>query len=466
MTHGSLFSGIGGFDCAASWMGWDNAFHCEIDEFCNRVLRYHFPNAEHYDDIKTTDFTKWRGRIDVLSGGFPCQPFSCAGRRKGAEDDRYLWPEMLRAIREIQPAWVVGENVAGILTMVQPGSEVEVGSETSLFGESHAEVEVWQQYVVETVCSDLEREGYTVQPFVIPACAVGAPHRRDRVWFVAKRADTRAETVQCERECGVFPVGTSTDTDSNRQRQRPDEQESRGECERPSYDCPCRENGIASYSDGKLSERRMSERAERRHTKDKRTESPVCIPDWSCFPTQSPIRQRYDGISNNVVRYIKQEVYDAIKEYIRREDLPCVWKALQKEEIREKIGRLYEIPISNILLEILQRTSETRRPGQEQRSISPFSERTSERVLRHLRKYGTFAGSPFGQKYQKQFREQFNDTLPELSHEIALATKKIVEECESTASWVRAESIKAYGNAVVPQVVYEIFRAIESYERA
>ena len=463
MTHGSLFSGIAGFDLAATWMGWDNAFHCEIDEFCKRVLRYHFPNAEHYDDIKTTDFTKWRGRIDVLSGGFPCQPFSCAGRRKGADDDRYLWPEMLRAIREIQPTWVVGENVAGILTMVQPGSEVEVGSETSLFGESYAEVEVWQQYVVETVCTDLEREGYSVQPFVIPACAVGAPHRRDRVWFVAKRTDTGAEAVQCERECGVFPFGTATDTDSTRREEfhataEPYEQERR-------IDGNGSERFVA-HSDCELSEQGMSERAKRRHFPDKRTESPDCIPDWGEFPTQPPVRQRYDGISNNVVRYIKQEVYDAIKEYIRREDLPCVWKAFQKEEIREKIRRLYEIPNPDILLEILQCTSETRRPGQDQRGISPFSERTSERVLRHLRKYGTFAGSPFGQKYQKQFREQFNDTLPELSHEIALATKKIVEECESTASWVRAESIKAYGNAVVPQVVYEIFRAIENYERA
>ena len=189
LTHGSLFSGIGGFDLAARMMGWRNAFHCEINGFCSRILKYHFPDARHYEDITRTDFTEWRGRIDVLSGGFPCQPFSLAGRRKGAEDDRYLWPHMLRAIHEIRPAWVVGENVAGILTMVQPGTEVKVGSEASLFGEGDAErTSLRQEYVIETVCRDLEREGYSVQPFVIPACAVGAPHRRDRVWIVARLA--------------------------------------------------------------------------------------------------------------------------------------------------------------------------------------------------------------------------------------------------------------------------------------
>lgn len=119
-THGSLFSGIGGPEIAAEEMGWKNMFHCEINPFGRKILDYWFPNSKSYEDITKTNFTEWRGKINVLTGGFPCQPFSCAGQRKGAEDDRYLWPEMLRAIREIQPDWVVGENVAGILSMEHP----------------------------------------------------------------------------------------------------------------------------------------------------------------------------------------------------------------------------------------------------------------------------------------------------------------------------------------------------------
>lgn len=182
LVHGSLFSGFDAPSIAASWMGWENAFHCEINPFCNEILKYWFSDSEHYEDITKTDFSQWKGRIDVLTGGFPCQPFSLAGQRKGADDNRYLWPHMLRAIREIRPAWVIGENVAGILTMVQPGKETEVGSQTSLFGEDNRKrILLRQEYVVETICKDLEREGYSVQPLLIPACAVGAPHRRDRV---------------------------------------------------------------------------------------------------------------------------------------------------------------------------------------------------------------------------------------------------------------------------------------------
>ena len=161
MTHGSLFSGIGGFDLAAEWMGWQNVFHCEWNTFGQRVLKHYWPNAISYNDITKTDFTIHRGRIDILTGGFPCQPYSMAGKRLGKEDDRHLWPEMLRAIREIQPRWVVGENVFGLVNW----------SDGLVFHEVQA---------------DLEAEGYEVQPFVLPAVSVDAPHRRDRVWFVAK----------------------------------------------------------------------------------------------------------------------------------------------------------------------------------------------------------------------------------------------------------------------------------------
>ena len=176
MTHASLFSGIGGFDLAAEWAGWTNSFNCEIDPFCRRILKYHFPNAEQYADIRTTDFTIWRGRIDVLTGGFPCQPFSLAGKRKGTEDERYLWPEMLRVIRTARPRWVVGENVFGIVNW----------SEGMVFDE---------------VCSDLEAAGYAVQQYIIPACGVGAPHRRDRCWFVAYCADAGFEAMRERTDC-------------------------------------------------------------------------------------------------------------------------------------------------------------------------------------------------------------------------------------------------------------------------
>ena len=166
MTHGSLFSGIGGFDLAAEWMGWENKFHCEWNEFGQKVLKHYWPHAKSYGDITKTDFTIWRGKIDVLSGGFPCQPYSSAGKRLGKEDDRHLWPEMLRAIREIQPGYVVGENVRGLTN--------------------------WNGGMVfDEVQSDLENEGYEVTPFLLPACSVGADHFRYRVWFIANSNQIR-----------------------------------------------------------------------------------------------------------------------------------------------------------------------------------------------------------------------------------------------------------------------------------
>ena len=167
MTHGSLFSGIGGFDLAAEWMGWENVFHCEMNPFGQRVLAHHFPNSKLHEDVTTFPSADYAGRIDILSGGFPCQPYSVAGKRQGKDDERHLWPAMLDVIRAVRPRWVVGENVRGLVS--------------------------WNGGLVfEEVCADLENSGYSVQPYLLPAAAVGAPHRRDRIWFVAHANDEQA----------------------------------------------------------------------------------------------------------------------------------------------------------------------------------------------------------------------------------------------------------------------------------
>lgn len=171
MRHGSLFSGIGGFDLAAQWMGWENVFHCEWNPFGQKVLKHYWPGAESFSDITKTDFTKYENAIDIISGGFPCQPFSNAGEKQGANDERYLWPEMLRAVREIKPRWIVGENVYGILT--------------EKFGD-----------VFEEICASLEAEGYEIQTVGIPATAINAAHERNRVWFIAHSNSRMLENVR------------------------------------------------------------------------------------------------------------------------------------------------------------------------------------------------------------------------------------------------------------------------------
>ena len=155
MTHLDLFSGIGGFALAAKWAGIETVAFCEIDDFACKVLNKNFPDVPVHRDIRELDGSLYAG-IDLITGGYPCQPFSTAGKRKGADDPRHLWPEMFRVIKQARPAWVLCENVAGHITC---GLD-----------------EVWD---------DLEGEGYACQPVVIPACAVNAPHIRSGVWIVA-----------------------------------------------------------------------------------------------------------------------------------------------------------------------------------------------------------------------------------------------------------------------------------------
>ena len=245
-----LFEGIGGFSLAARWMGWETLAWCEWNAFGQRVLRHHFPDAEGFGDITKTDFTPYADRIDILTGGFPCQPYSFAGKRKGKADERHLWPEMLRAIREVRPRYVVGENVGGIVS--------------------------WNRGLVfDEVHTDLEAAGYEVQSFILPACGVNAPHRRDRVWFVAhagcnaiKQGDDKRTEYKSEKR-----ENTALGTSSNGK------------------------NRITAHSNNERYEKQhlaaIADR-QKQHNRNAFARQPG---DWANFPTQPPVCGRNYGIS-------------------------------------------------------------------------------------------------------------------------------------------------------------------------
>jgi DNA (cytosine-5)-methyltransferase 1 len=318
MRHGSLFSGIGGFDLAAEWMGWENIFHCEWNKFGQQVLKYYWPKAISYEDITKTDFTIHRGRIDILTGGFPCQPYSSAGKRLGKEDERHLWPEMLRAIREIQPSWVVGENVRGLTN--------------------------WNGGMVfDEVQAELEAQGYEVLPFLLPACAVNAPHRRDRIWFVAYSNLYGFNQCNGNNEINTSQGGVNAlsninegngdgnvaDTSSSRQQTNNTMRKS----EKSEFTAGFVSKNISSNSknirqeyaleNGQLEERRFGQPNQRNA--------------WDSFPSVSPICTGDDGFSNRldgitfpkwrtesikaggnaIVPQVVHQIFKAIEEYER-----------------------------------------------------------------------------------------------------------------------------------------------------
>ena len=178
LTHVSLFTGIGGADLAAEWAGFETVLQVERDDYCRRVLERHWPDVPRITDVREVqEDERWR-EPTVISGGFPCQPFSAAGQRRGADDDRYLWPELLRVVEELQPRWVIGENVSGLLS-IRDGMEID------------------------DMLTSLEAANY--EPWVLhyPAAGVGAPHKRDRVFIIAHANHDRHRcTVQPEREQG------------------------------------------------------------------------------------------------------------------------------------------------------------------------------------------------------------------------------------------------------------------------
>lgn len=373
LTHGSLFSGIGGFDLAAEWMGWENKFHCEWNPFGQKILKHYWPNAKTYEDITKTDFTIHRGTIDVLTGGFPCQPYSLAGKRKGKEDERHLWPEMLRAIREIQPRYVVGENVRGLIN--------------------------WNGGMVfDEVQADLEYEGYEVLPFLLPAGGVNAPHRRDRIWFVAFKNANKNGRRSNERE-----------EESSIREQR---NTCTGDNERISTNND--EVGVIANSESKQSERMQFEQREISEPEQREFRRSYCKNDVA-----NSSSERCDNRCNN---WEKRHFQNDIR--ITEEDKPerNGWKCRACE-----IGS------------ISTNTNSGRQSREEYREAES-RQLTKESIPGNWENFPTQSPVCNG-----------NDGLPAELDGITFP------------KW-RNESIKAGGNAIVPQVAFQIFKAIALHD--
>lgn len=411
MTHASLFSGIGGPEVAAAMMGWDNIFHCEINPFGRQVLEYWFPNSDSYEDITKTDFTKYRGQIDVLTGGFPCQPFSYAGKRGGQTDDRYLWPEMLRVIDEVRPTWVVGENVAGITTMVESCEITDMGGETSLFEEDNGvhRFQAEHTFTIERICRDLESKGYSVQPMLIPACAVGAPHRRDRVFIIAYNSD------RCD------DVRKSGEHEGESEEERLSE---RNEVRKPGESDNVRSEVLGSIEDSVCDGCWSGQNEEQRNQRDIGHTGPRDS-ERVCGEARTDSSDSHGWGGSKVDEYIQSELSDGTKPVCN--------------------GRVGNV--AHTISERLERQNESR-SGEERKRM-------------HIRR--NFAGccGTYGEGLRPEERwrnfptvspvHRGNDGLPFDVDNLTISFPK----------W-RNESLKAYGNAIVPQVMYRIFQYIEN----
>lgn len=343
---------------------------------------------------------------------------------------------MLRAIREIQPDWVVGENVAGILSMVQPGSETALGREESLFGEvDRKRILHRQEYVVETVCNDLEREGYFVQPVVIPACAVGAPHRRDRVFFIAHRADAGVKGMQRKWEDNILSGRTASDTTC------------RGSGGTPHESC-CeneRQNGYetqqpfvrgcvraSSHSDGERCNNRS----------DNWKERPICYD------------QKRDSEENQSERTERKR--RTCENGSVASDSQCSGSGQIQQKIQSKQsdgnsfdrnGSEWDVTYSDTpRLSALRLPSNTETEGWKDENGQPLQSSSNAR--------GTLL-TDWWQNFPTQSPVcRGNDGVPFNVDNLTIPFTK----------W-RQESIKGYGNAIVPQVILEIFKAIEEVEQ-
>lgn len=453
----SLFAGVGGFDLAARWMGWESKVMVEWDEWNQKVLHKNFPDAEIYGDINKFDGTPYRGAIDLICGGFPCQPYSTAGKRKGNEDERHLWPQMLRVIREVQPRWVVGENVFGLLT--------------------------WNAGMVfDQVQTDLEAEGYEVQSFVLPACGVNAPHKRDRVWIVA-HAHNRRRSEQ------------KSNTGREKKTRSADNATAFGE------------KWNASHAASPRLEKPRQANIEQLPTKNQggiynRPEQRNSGNGWRNWPTEFPLCGGNDGIPSELhtinhrhemerFEFVQRLVADGrlsvdhstgkIYSHVQRGKIGTKAQLLGSDMNGYTVHKLYAygqkmmvrahqiVWISlhgatpeGLMIDHINRNRKDNRL--ENLRLVNAKENAANRESQAGEKN---PGSKITDEQRQEIREiyaQGNYTIYTLADLFGIGKSQVANIINDGCGMDSLKRIKAMGNAVVPQVVYQLFQAIQHIE--
>jgi DNA (cytosine-5)-methyltransferase 1 len=419
LTHLSLFSGIGGLDLAAEWAGFQTVGQCEFADYQTKVLEKHWPSIPRWRDIRDVsarDFIRRTGihpgELTIISGGFPCQPFSVAGKQKGKEDDRYLWPEMRRVISELHSAYIIGENVPGILKIA-----------------------------ADDVCKDLEREGYEVGIFDYEAAAVGAPHRRERFFFVGYTKHNGLSAAKVTR--GINQAGNYNEKRQN------EASKFKGAGKPIGSENVCSPAGLRTklYGAGYNTNTKRLYRS----------------PEW--WAAEPDVGRGFDGLSA-----ILDEIgglSDAAKN--RACEILCdVRESFTPEAVQRAFGGFQGISAEEILLAFLCKYEEKCfRIG-----TSETGGTVSEGLLRGMWRTVESARASYRREYHSQLAKEYSDALLRLSH----GAPSLMPQAWANGAWEdgiervthsvkhRVDRLKCLGNAVVPYQAYPIFKAIAEIE--